>query len=117
MRISDWSSDVCSSDLNFAVSYLDSKYLNFPGAACTPDQMAAPGQTVCVQDLSGTRTPLSSKWSGNAGIEYRQPVGNLELTGRVDANFRSNYNASLNNDLTFRSEEHTSKLQSLIHNS
>src|SRR3546814_7408302 len=120
MRISDWSSDVCSSDLNFAVSYLDSKYLNFPGAACTPDQMAAPGQTVCVQDLSGTRTPLSSKWSGNAGIEYRQPVGNLELTGRVDANFRSNYNASLNNDLTFgpqkgfRSEEHTSELQSLM---
>src|SRR3546814_2615639 len=106
MRISDWSSDVCSSDL------LDSKYLNFPGAACTPDQMAAPGQTVCVQDLSGTRTPLSSKWSGNAGIEYRQPVGNLELTGRVDANFRSNYNASLNNDL--RSEEHTSELQSLM---
>src|SRR3546814_1521208 len=62
--------------------------------------MAAPGQTVCVQDLSGTRTPLSSKWSGNAGIEYRQPVGNLELTGRVDATFRSNYNASPNNDLT-----------------
>src|SRR3546814_21163166 len=72
------------STLNFAVSYLDSKYLNFPGAACTPDQMAAPGQTVCVQDLSGTRTPLSSKWSGNAGIEYRKPVGNLELTGRVE---------------------------------
>jgi outer membrane receptor protein involved in Fe transport len=85
--------------LSTVAAYLDSKYLSFPGAGCYFEQRATtPAGQVCVQDLSGAETPYSSKWSGSAGLEYVQPVGSLEVIARVDANFRSTFNPSLNND-------------------
>src|SRR3546814_8932329 len=109
MRISDWSSDVCSSDL-----------LN--------------GGAGLKTDLSGNELPNSPHWTVNVGAEYTIPFGTeWSATIRGDAYWQAkswarvynlnpydrlrdwtNFNISLRVD---RSEEHTSELQSLMRNS
>ncbi len=78
-------------------AYTDAKYLDFPGGACTRAQGAAPGGCA-QQDLSGTRTPYSSKFAGTIGVDYSQPVGDYVLDGGVLVIARSKYNPSTNNE-------------------
>src|SRR3546814_9840430 len=95
MRISDWSSDVCSSDLSVRPSerfrayangaYTDAKYESFVDAPCPPELSGGTASAPNC-DISGQRLPGVSKWAFSFGAEA---------------------NAD-------RSEEHTSELQSLM---
>ena len=76
-------------------AYTDAKYLDFPGGSCTRVQEAAT-PVGCQQDLSGSRTPFSSRWAGSIGIDYEQPVGRYVVSGGVLAAGRSSYNPSSN---------------------
>ena len=75
--------------LGGALSYLDSSYTSFPGAACTIQQQAAT-PVGCKQDLTGKTTPFAPKWSGTVHVDLKHQVGDaLIARARVDANYRS----------------------------
>lgn len=83
--------------IDFNGAYLDARYLSFPGATCTNEQSLIAGPT-CTQDLSGAPTSYASKWSGNLGIAYEQPLGgDYRLAGRIDVSARSSYDAGSTN--------------------
>jgi outer membrane receptor protein involved in Fe transport len=93
--------------LNASVNYLDSKYLDFKGAACylNPPQTAAQGclpvagapAGTNAQDRSGQPTQFAPEWSGNASIQYQAPVGlrlfgsDVKFSGQVDWLWTSSY--------------------------
>lgn len=80
-------------------AYLDAKYLEFPGGTCnTPQRLATPAGVNCVQDLSGTRPPFQSKWSGNFTVQYDADMGDFLVSPRVEIGYRSSSNVSTNND-------------------
>src|SRR3546814_7510467 len=106
MRISDWSSDVCSSDL--ANAYYDvtgafqlrgslnwnrNRFGTFVGQ-CFSGQTADEGCVAAAQDFTGRAPTRSPDWAGNIGATYVADLGDQTLT--------------------LRSEEHTSELQSLM---
>lgn len=85
--------------LGLAGSYLDAKFVDFPGAACgTAQNLAVPRG--CSQDLSGTRTPYSSRWTGTASFDYQMDVadGGYRLGAGVSMLARTSYNAGAYND-------------------
>src|SRR3546814_4929013 len=107
MRISDWSSDVCSSDL---VDPVDSARL--------PDVLAAGATHYLAEDITAARFATALAFAGR----HVERLGG----GRADL---SNQNAIQRSDALFwrydpaegrvtlssaRSEEHTSELQSLM---
>lgn len=83
--------------INATGAYTDAKYIDFPGGSCTRAQATAT-PVGCVQDLSGTPTPYSSKWTGSLGIEYEQYIDEYSLTGAVLMTARSKYNVTTNNE-------------------
>src|SRR3546814_6879532 len=115
MRISDWSSDVCSSDLtSVQLSAAESasleaacstdKYVNGPAAyrACVERQKAALA--------AGVRRP-------NLSVLSSAEQQSIEAACSTDkyVNGPAAYNECLANQLAaMRSEEHTSELQSLM---
>src|SRR3546814_9645080 len=105
MRISDWSSDVCSSDLSRSVD----DDLGDVGASESPQdplgrRQAPDARTrrVHVQDLS---TGASGRWPLN---------GWLALCSYDPAALRLNDRRDVHDRISVRSEEHTSELQSLM---
>src|SRR3546814_2353416 len=70
MRISDWSSDVCSSDLA-------------PNSNRLPNGRNDFGDPTF--NAKGNRMPNAPKFSGNFGFEYRLPVdgGNVRLSSNL----------------------------------
>src|SRR3546814_6103020 len=89
MRISDWSSDVCSSDL--------------PDAKAALDGVLFDGMIVCAGGF------------GLCGVPERL-IDAIQASGVKDLTIASN-NAGIDNDglgKLLRSEEHTSELQSLM---
>src|SRR3546814_2771570 len=100
MRISDWSSDVCSSDLQFA--------LRRPLFHIHPERIDATGPSAracCLKDreLCATRgRQLRARFSDPRGGNFQIVI---LLQGPVGPKLR------------FRSEEHTSELQSLMRSS
>lgn len=78
-----------------SLAYTDAKYLDFPGGACTRAQEAVT-PVGCRQDLSGSRTPFSSKWAGTISVDYEQPIGSYVLNGGVLAAGQSSYNPTSN---------------------
>src|SRR3546814_5917223 len=92
MRISDWRSDVCSSDLFPSQT--------FPNAYGIVSVMQ--GRT---ENLPGPRDDFDSTVF-DAGIGYLQPITTHMLL-RAEARYRTDDKGS-------RSEEHTSELQSLM---
>src|SRR3546814_9553542 len=121
MRISDWSSDVCSSDLGFRPQRTRSiaedvhdRALRVPGA----DGSLVPAVAVC-------RIPAGDEQGGQhrgagGGVRMLGTGGRvvgahqLVLQPRVLADRRPHQEDF---DMTDRSEEHTSELQSLMRNS
>jgi iron complex outermembrane recepter protein len=83
--------------ISTTLAYTDAKYLDFPGAACTRAQTAAQPNG-CVQDLSGTPTPFSSKFAGTLGVDYEIPLGNYLITPGGLLIGRSAYNPSVNRE-------------------
>src|SRR3546814_2888899 len=101
MRISDWSSDVCSSDLD--------------GAATDPQQVAAQlgqpqGMTLVLISVLATASAALVLYF------WRRPASAVERTvSHAAARRPSTWAwAALAGVAAFRSEEHTSELQSLM---
>src|SRR3546814_9150208 len=99
MRISDWSSDVCSSDLNRRdIQYASSSLPDFP--IWTDFLLEGPGGLRLVEKI-----PIGV----GDRVRRHQPVG-IEIVERFAA-------FALRDDVAHeggRSEEHTSELQSLM---
>src|SRR3546814_7691632 len=131
MRISDWSSDVCSSDL-IGSADLDSAATTV-GAGAT--NSIAIGRNVKVSDNSTSSVGLGSNVSVNAsnavgigvsasaGGAYGVAMGRYANAGAEAATAVGNVAQALGGSSTAmgsnstRSEEHTSELQSLMRNS
>src|SRR3546814_4725928 len=110
MRISDWSSDVCSSDLSYFLNKLG-RYASalVLGALCAA--VAAPAQAERIKDLASIQGVRANQLIG-----YGLVVG---LDGSGDQVRQTPFTQqSLTNMLSqlgvTRSEEHTSELQSLM---
>ena len=69
-----------------SVSYLDAKYSDFEGAACSQYQVDNSLCPAGVQDLSGKTLQYAPDYSYNISATYVQPVGGgLEVSGMVRA--------------------------------
>src|SRR3546814_8911332 len=101
MRISDWSSDVCSSDLN-------GRFLaDCVAARETPDGGAKrPGIVPGVAGQSGFRVRYCPSLRASAGPAHERRQRSLAATPASNLDAR--------NAACGRSEEHTSELQSLM---
>src|SRR3546814_1028236 len=99
MRISDWSSDVCSSDLRTLVNSTSTglSKVNFPGN----DDSERPGWDGEIE--ADEATPWVPK--GRSGWEFGV---NQDPKGKADGDFAKSVKG------VDRSEEHTSELQSLM---
>ena len=80
-------------------AYLDATYGDFRDGPC--DAIALDADPACgtpagatSNDLTGNRTLYASEWSGNAFIDVRFPMGNLEWFGGVDVNYRSEFDSA-----------------------
>src|SRR3546814_9754123 len=95
MRISDWSSDVCSSDL------VHDEYGHFDGLVTPADLLSAiAGEFASDQDI------------GSEPFVVERDDGSLLIAGSMPADQMAERLGNL-----VRSEEHTSELQSLMRNS
>src|SRR3546814_1465252 len=103
MRISDWSSDVCSSDLH-------SKVAEWPNPLHRFLQCVTRAETGGLRSRAvDCRCDLYSSFSAHAGYSQAPPI--------ADA-FRRSVHHSLRDQVSCRrSEEHTSELQSLMSSS
>src|SRR3546814_8028677 len=97
MRISDWSSDVCSSDLP--------KRIPFPEASYSASLDDNPEY-----DVTKLRIGYESMVTPDTIYDYHLATGDLEVLKVQE--IPSGYDAT-----RYRSEEHTSELQSLMRNS
>src|SRR3546814_9423539 len=107
MRISDWSSDVCSSDLAGATLHVLNLHLRSPLASPIPGQKLSAGSWRSLAGWAEGYFAATLKRSGQA----------LEARLRVEQIFDSEPAAliAVCGDLNAgRSEEHTSELQSLM---
>ena len=83
----------------FALSYLDSQYDSYTGAACTAGQTAAFRGPGCSQDLSGSNTQFAPDFSGILGLEYLTPIGgDLEFKAGLDIQYMDDYQPTNDND-------------------
>src|SRR3546814_6497252 len=123
MRISDWSSDVCSSDLGT----LSCRFRLFSGARSGPPLSGATERAsvrvrcnrdqgpcfpaVCLNRLSPAefKPPLSFEWQERDYTLFGPPA--------LSARCLSRYHEPVLDDRRERSEEHTSELQSLMRTS
>src|SRR3546814_5082556 len=96
MRISDWSSDVCSSDLITMRGFARCDRANFA--------MSRIAQYACLQFFDGRRRALQIL--GEAVAREQERAGHVQRTIAWDGDIDD-----------FRSEEHTSELQSLMRSS
>jgi iron complex outermembrane receptor protein len=96
-------------------AYLDAKYVDFPGQPCTIAQQIARGSPAgCSQDLSGTPTLLSSKWTGTFSADYTWSLtSDLNMNAGLTVLARSKYNASANHD-SIQTQQGLAKLDGRI---
>jgi iron complex outermembrane receptor protein len=77
--------------VNGAISYVDAKYTDFPGATCTFLQPSPPCETP-TNNIKGYRIPFSAKWSGFVRGSYIRPIGQSLQYGVIGVvAFRSDY--------------------------
>src|SRR3546814_8237552 len=112
MRISDWSSDVCSSDLKFAIEDQRRGHDKVTEFTLTPT-----GRGAIKRNVQITQTyDVEYGWNligRYAGLYVSRHVGDDMKLGLSRL---SNMLASVPN-IDYRSEEHTSELQSLMRTS
>ena len=80
-------------------AYLDASYGDFKDGPCDAIQLDADRACgtpagVTSNDLTGYRTLYASEWSGNAFIDVRFPMGNMEWFGGVDVNYRDEFDSA-----------------------
>src|SRR3546814_4330698 len=100
MRISDWSSDVCSSDLTQRFSLLRS-WVGGANPAYVGEAARTCGSSGCVSDLSDA-------WRRSS------PIAAGVAPGHASSMRTYLRNRTVGGTYFFRSEEHTSELQSLM---
>src|SRR3546814_7637815 len=115
MRISDWSSDVCSSDLlglPLAMLIVWLPRLRSRLAAA-PEPVAADTLAELTRDLSYT---TSHNALSAAGVAYsvKQLAGKVQSQLDAAAQIVGNAESMIATEQATRSEEHTSELQSLM---
>src|SRR3546814_6007424 len=121
MRISDWSSDVCSSDLLALVNDDNLFPIQAPGSTWTFDDNGIFQSGVLTQSSAGGYAspfggiPMESlrfQRGSDAKTEDLSIDVDFEVTDRLRVNFEAQHISS-----NLRSEAHTSELQSLMPNS
>src|SRR3546814_3415403 len=115
MRISDWSSDVCSSDLAIAKAHVQQAERPIP-PCCAAQKIE--GWPVC--QSRGIDAPKPAKhfpidWLGQIRRIHLLPF--LGADGEIAHHGRENRKPSAASPGPKRSEEHTSELQSLMRTS
>src|SRR3546814_2813477 len=109
MRISDWSSDVCSSDLGTPLSGTFSA--NFGAGELTGSiQNSALMIDIGTADIFGS----AIAGFGTATATNPSTTATLASNGDVSGQFFGSAAQALAGIVRFRSEEHTSELQSLM---
>src|SRR3546814_3260316 len=119
MRISDWSSDVCSSDLSFAFRGAKSKEAGAPIDIIVPEEgigwdMEASAIVAGTSKLEAAKTLLDWTITKKANEMYNVGYAVVAYPGvaKPVPHFPENLiDKLIDND--FRSEEHTSELQAL----
>src|SRR3546814_10279809 len=102
MRISDWSSDVCSSDLAAALGVHPWEFARAMACLlCGPDPAAPP------------ESPCSQAWYDR----YREAIAPPETFAKYATLFVDSITVAARMSFAWRSEEHASELQSLMRNS
>src|SRR3546814_2394009 len=107
MRISDWSSDVCSSDLGVALAF-GSDRANY--AALAGASIASGSYDTC---LAEGMIRLGGAPEGRVTCDFRGDAANGVYVATAGGIFRRIVTNRLG-ALNIRSEEHTSELQSLM---
>src|SRR3546814_8659343 len=121
MRISDWSSDVCSSDLRISDSEQAHLFVGLTiSSPLEPEKIANAFRKKGFSTLDLTtnemaKTHLRYMVGGRSGLARHEQLFRFEFPERPGAlmKFLSAMNPEWNISL-FRSEEHTSELQSLM---
>src|SRR3546814_3974718 len=103
MRISDWSSDVCSSDLQAALAE-DGVVARVQNAGVSGDTTAA-GRQRLTYVLGNAKAKPALVLLGLGGNDMLRGIGPDQTRANLDAMLA---------ELKKRSEEHTSELQSLM---
>src|SRR3546814_18519160 len=86
MRISDWSSDVCSSDLlSGNLAYTDTEVRGLI-VSCYAGQSAAQGCVGGRQDVTGEALTNAPKWAWTLNANYGADIGN-DLRGSANLSF------------------------------
>src|SRR3546814_16614332 len=101
MRISDWSSDVCSSDLNLGLTYVDTLYRrNLVGSGGRP-------LSPVLFQLPGRGVSNAAKYVATAGVSWTPPIGDSGLSALVyfDTRLQSATNTGSDLAVEKRSEE------------
>src|SRR3546814_8441915 len=98
MRISDWSSDVCSSDLADEVTDQQDQHTHVK-------QVGAEHHLLAPQELARLRAPAIL-----SGVETQDAADDQHRDGEIGIPAES----QLVQEIVHRSEEHTSELQSLM---
>src|SRR3546814_6029444 len=113
MRISDWSSDVCSSDLRYRAG--DQEY---PLPAGEPQHAVQIEQRPGDQGARAVADRAADREHAHAPREIRprKPESDVENQARIEPRFRRAEQEAQDVE-HLRSEEHTSELQSLMRNS
>src|SRR3546814_10451716 len=115
MRISDWSSDVCSSDLRMFVGGRLRFHVAIAIALADPADRSLIGVGVQHRDALSVAAPVSGQRGRNRGLAGAALAGG-DHEHACHSSFRSPGAASIHNGgrRSERSEEHTSELQSLM---
>src|SRR3546814_8388613 len=108
MRISDWSSDVCSSDLGAQ----DARGRAGKAAAGPAAADRAQGRQAGRNPAGAGRAPGRGGYAGRAGIDGDLAVGDRRPAGRRGAGVAAD--AAQDGRVQTRTAEHTSELQSLM---
>src|SRR3546814_4244725 len=109
MRISDWSSDVCSSDLPLPQPLAAAAEARF---GCEVREVFGSTET-CI--IARRRTALEDAWTPLPGVRVTpQPDGTLVHAGHLPQPVALADLVELVDNGRDRSEEHTSELQSLM---
>src|SRR3546814_7809715 len=107
MRISDWSSDVCSSDLDVRAAVRDWRAMRAAMLADAAMRVEGEGAELLRWFEGGSMTQLGHEWRTRSG-DVQDPLG---ISESADGQLLSP--AALEAAFA-RSEEHTSELQSLM---
>src|SRR3546814_2221544 len=105
MRISDWSSDVCSSDLSMSIELIHSPPDLITSLLRSVTRMKPLGSIVAMSPVSNQPSPSSADCSSR---KYRS------ITKGPRALSTPGVSPSHGREAPSRSEEHTSELQSLM---